>query len=156
MSIEKSTTVLSLVCIFALMMAPLAGCESKRETGAVVGAGAGAVIGANVGKGGWGGAALGALIGGLAGYAVGDYMEERDERQVANTLENTPTGTTNSWTNPDTGNSFAATPTDTRETGQGVYRDVTIKVDKDNDGEFEETTRATAYRQPDGTWTFQE
>ena len=153
---RKSKTLLSIVCITALIFASLMGCESKRETGAVAGAGAGAVIGANVGEGGWGGAALGAVIGGLAGYAIGDYMEKRDKQQVASTLETTPTGTTNTWVNPDTNTQFAATPTDTRETSKGVYRDVTIKVDKDNDGVYEETTQATAYRQPDGSWTFQE
>jgi surface antigen len=138
------------------MFASLTGCESKRGTGAAVGAGAGAAVGAAVDRGGLGGIMLGALVGGLAGYVVGDYMEKQDEKKLHSTLENQPTGTTNSWQNPDTGNQFSATPTDTRETEDGVYRDVTIKVDKDNDGVYEETSKATAYRQPDGTWTFVE
>jgi surface antigen len=148
--------ILSMALIGALLAASLMGCESKRGSGTAIGAGAGAAVGAVIDKGGVGGVLLGALIGGLAGYVVGDYMERQDEERLHSTLESQPTGSTSTWRNPDTGNSFAATPTDTRETDDGVYRDVTIKVDSDNDGQYEETTRATAYRQPDGTWTFVE
>jgi surface antigen len=143
-----------MLCIAALLVVSLAGCESKRTSGAAIGAGTGAAVGAIIDKGGWGGVLLGALVGGLAGYAVGDYMERQDEQKLHSTLETQPTGSTNTWRNPDTGNSFAATSTNTRETEKGVYRDVTIKVDSNNDGVYDETTQATAYRQPDGTWTF--
>lgn len=65
-----------------------AGCESKRQTGALAGAGAGALVGALVTGGGTGskigGALIGAGIGALGGYVIGNEMDRKDaqSRQV--------------------------------------------------------------------------
>jgi surface antigen len=156
MRTRKAQAVLSIVCILALSIASLAGCQSKRETGAAVGAGAGAVIGANVGEGGWTGAAIGAVIGGLAGYVVGDYMERRDRQQVAQTLEHQPSGTTTQWKNPDTGVKWQATPDQAYKQQGEIYRDVDLKADVDGDGAYEKQSEVTAYRRSDGKWEFVE
>jgi outer membrane protein OmpA-like peptidoglycan-associated protein len=62
------------------LLAGMAGCATKAQTGAVVGAGGGAVVGAVIGKATGNtaaGAILGAALGGVAGAAIGDYMDRQ-------------------------------------------------------------------------------
>lgn len=144
----------ALVLVLALLGAGLGlGCESKRETGALVGGASGAAVGGQFGGGPEDrvlGAGIGLVLGALAGYAIGDYMEAQDRRQVSRTLENTPSGRTTAWTNPDTGTRWNATPQPAYREDKTIYRDVRLKADTDGDGRFDETVDAKAKRTKDG------
>ncbi len=63
-----------------LMLAVLAGCATKTQTGAVVGAGAGAVVGGVIGKAAGStakGVIIGAVVGGAAGAIIGREMDKQ-------------------------------------------------------------------------------
>jgi len=141
-----------------LSLCATASCYGRRPStettvGAVGGAAAGGLLGAAIGDSGEATAA-GAILGGLLGAGVGEYLSQRDRHYMADTtydaLENTPTGNSLAWNNPDTGHSGQITPTETYQTAQGqncreFRQTVTI------DGE-PNTAYGTACRQPDGTW----
>ena len=107
----------------ALLSAALAvtGCATQEQTGQVLGGVAGAAAGSQIGDGSGqtiatiGGAILGAAIGGR----IGSNMDEQDYRETAQALENTETGETTTWINPDTGNEFALRPTNTYQASSG-------------------------------------
>lgn len=132
----------------------LAGCQEVRneQVGAVVGGGLGGLLGAQVGggKGQIAAAVAGALVGAYLGGQVGKSMDEVDRMKANRTLESTPTGQTSTWSNPDTGNQYAVTPTKTYQTDAGApCRDYTTEAVIDGRKEY---VKGTACRQPDGTW----
>ena len=96
---------------------------------------------------------LGGAIGGVLGYVVGDQMEKRDRTQLNQTLENTPSYETNTWTNPDTGNQYSVTPEPAYEdpNADQVCRKVDILAEVDG---RTERTEATACRE-NGRWVLQ-
>lgn len=125
----------------------------KTGIGAALGAAGGGLIGAATHSGGTG-IAAGVLLGGLVGGAAGSVLDDQDKRTAAattqRTLETTPSGTTETWTNPDTGHTGTVTPTRTFQQSSGQYC-----------REFEQTVTiegkqqkgyGTACRQPDGSW----
>jgi len=70
------------VAIVAVLGGTLAGCATRKQTGAAVGAGAGAVIGGVIGKQAGNtavGAIIGAAVGGAAGAYIGNYMDKQAE-----------------------------------------------------------------------------
>ena len=138
----------------------LAGCSettgSKEGLGTLLGAVAGGVAGAQVGdgRGRLIATGVGTLLGAVIGSEVGKSLDRADQlalqHQTQNTLENAPSGTTNTWHNPDSGNSGTVTPTQTYQQNDGTYcREFTQTVTVAG-----ETQQAygTACRQPDGTW----
>ena len=136
--------------ILVIMTITLLGaCANKAQQGAGLGALAGATVGALTAGNKVQGAAIGAGAGLLLGYIIGNEMDKADQQQVAQTLENTPSGQTNSWHNPDTGNYYAATPQPAYEQDGRIYRDVEIESTVDGKKEI---VHAKAYRNPDGTW----
>ncbi len=145
--------------IIVLSLAACEGAGEKEKIGTVVGAAVGAVAGAQLGKGKGRdvGIAMGALLGSLAGSSVGKTLDRADmmylNRTQQATLETKPSGTSNTWKNPDSGNSGTVTPQRTYQTAQGTYcREFqqTITV-----GGRTEEAYGTACRQPDGTWKIQ-
>ncbi len=136
-----------------LLALAVAGCAgmNRAEQGALIGGLGGAAVGGQLGPDDERGknALIGAGIGVVLGYLIGNEWDKRDQRQLNNTLEYNRTGETRDWVNPDTGASYAATPTRTYEREDRVYRDV--EIDGHVDGK-RETVHATAYRRPDGTW----
>ncbi|MGH8161817.1 MAG: RT0821/Lpp0805 family surface protein [Gammaproteobacteria bacterium] len=133
----------------------VAGCATKEGTGAAIGAGAGALLGHQFG-GGRGQTAmtiLGAVGGALAGGAIGRSMDKKDRQQTAYALENNRTGQTSTWTNPDTGNTYAVTPTRTTTQNNEPCRTFVFKNTGAN-GQAQTITRL-ACRQPNGTWQIQ-
>jgi len=102
----KKMVPLLMVCILFVV----SGCANKAQSGAGIGALAGATIGALTFNNKATGAAVGAGIGALMGYVVGNEWDKKDEQKVSQTLENNHSGQTSSWTNPDTGKSYSATP----------------------------------------------
>lgn len=132
-----------LVCFLAAGF----GCANKAQQGAAVGGLAGATIGALTFNDKLLGAAVGAGVGMLMGYIVGNEWDKHDEQQVQRALETGKSDQKTSWTNPDTGASYSATPSPPYVAESKVYRDVYIKDEKDGD-----TVMAKAWRDDKGVW----
>ncbi len=145
-----------------LSMALLAGCatdmqNSPGETvGGVLGAVGGAVLGAQLGggKGQLAAVAVGTLAGAWLGSSIGRSMDETDrlksQRTTQDSLEYNKTGTTSTWSNPDSGYKGSTTPIRTYQTAdQQACREYRSTVTID--GRTEEAV-GTACREPDGTW----
>ncbi|BDQ37744.1 hypothetical protein SYK_21040 [Pseudodesulfovibrio nedwellii] len=123
------------------------GCANKAQQGATVGGLAGATIGALTFNDKLLGAAVGAGVGVLMGYIVGNEWDKSDEKQVQHTLEKGRSGQAQTWTNPDTGASYSATPAPPYMSEEKVYRDVVIKDAKDG-----QEIMAKAWRDDKGVW----
>ncbi|MEQ8966063.1 MAG: glycine zipper 2TM domain-containing protein [Azospirillaceae bacterium] len=93
---------------------PLAACQNTEQTvGGIGGAVLGGIVGSQIG----GGAGrviatgIGAAVGGLLGSEVGRRLGEADrERNGEAAFETYETGTTQSWSNPDSGASGTVEP----------------------------------------------
>jgi surface antigen len=139
----------------------LTACETiqdnpKAMLGGATGAAAGGLIAAAAG-GGAAGIVGGVLLGGLVGGAIGNALDQRDKRMAAEaaqrSFENSRTGTTTTWQNPDSGHSGTITPTRTYQGSGGQYcreYQQTITV-----GGEDHQSYGTACRQPDGSWQIQ-
>jgi len=136
----------------------LAACETVRDNpkamlGGATGAAAGGLIGAAAG-GGAAGIVGGVLLGGLLGGAIGNALDQRDKKMAAEaaqrSFENSQTGATTEWRNPDSGHSGTITPTRTYQDASGQYcreYQQTVTV-----GGESQQAYGTACRQPDGSW----
>lgn len=140
---KRIVTPLLLACFLIIGF----GCQAnKAQQGATVGGLAGATIGALTFKNKGLGAVVGAGVGVLMGYIVGNEWDKSDEQKLQQSLENNRSGQTTSWTNPDTGERFSATPSRPYMADDRVYRDVVIV---DSEGR---EIMAKAWRDNDGTW----
>nr|VFJ97183.1 MAG: Surface antigen [Candidatus Kentron sp. H]VFJ97536.1 MAG: Surface antigen [Candidatus Kentron sp. H]VFK03206.1 MAG: Surface antigen [Candidatus Kentron sp. H] len=143
-------TVISTLIVTGLA---LGGCvtPTKEQTGTVLGGTLGGLLGSQVGGGSGKTAAtiVGTLAGAMVGGSVGRYMDETDRFKTAQSLETTPTGTSSSWRNPDTGYQYTMTPTDTYETDTGPCREYSMDA---TIGDGQEKIYGTACRRPDGSW----
>lgn len=133
---------------------------TKEQVGTVGGAIGGAWIGSNVGKGKGNivGIAAGTLLGAYLGNQFGQSLDKADLSYYNQTsqyaLEETKTGQTSSWVNPDSGNKGTITPTRTYQTASNTYcREYTQTITV---GGKQEEGFGTACRQPDGSWKIQE
>lgn len=143
------------IMVAAIFTVSLAGCQmSKQNVGAGVGGVAGGVLGSNVGGGTGRTAAIigGTILGAMVGGHIGSEMDELDRRRTYDTFENTPTGRTNSWNNPDTGAQYSVTPTRTYETNDRPCRE--YEMDAYIDGQ-REVVKGTACRNANGEWVNQ-
>lgn len=148
--------------IAALGLSLLAGCAedgsygmgTKQTVGTVGGAAAGAAAGYFIGgRSGWG-ALIGGVAGGLLGNVIGQQLDEADRREAAAAAEramNAPVGTTQTWANPNTGNSGAVTTTAQRSQAGRVCKDFQTSV-RTGSGQSE-TGTGTACQNPDGSWS---
>ena len=132
------------------LCASLTACATREGTGTVLGAGAGAAAGAAIAKNDAVGAVVGGLVGGLVGREIGQYMDQRDPSRLVQAFEYNQTGATSQWTNPDTGYSYAATPTNTFQSENRPCRRFTLLADVE--GSSDERVNGTACRQSDGSW----
>ena len=138
----------------------LAACSEtvgqKQGIGTLLGAVAGGVAGSQVGdgRGQLIATGVGTLLGAFIGGEIGKSLDRADQlamqHQTQNTLETAPSGTTNTWHNPDSGNSGTVTPTQTFQQSDGTYcrefqQTVTV-------GGQTQEAYGTACRQPDGSW----
>lgn len=132
----------------------LVGCAnmSKQQQGAIAGTALGGLFGSRFGGGSGkvlataGGALAGAAIGG----AIGNSMDKADAKQMQKTLENTPTGKTRKWHNPDTGHTYKMEPVKTyrKDNGQPCREYYTqAKI-----GGETKQIYGKACRQSDGSW----
>ncbi|NDV18122.1 hypothetical protein GO013_01650 [Pseudodesulfovibrio sp. JC047] len=136
-----------IVCVMVGFLLGGFGCANKAQQGATVGGLAGATIGALTFNDKLLGAAVGAGVGVLMGYIVGNEWDKSDEQQVQRTLEKGRSGQPSSWTNPDTGASYTATPSPPYMAEERVYRDVVIKDARDG-----QEIMAKAWRDEKGVW----
>jgi surface antigen len=158
-------------CIsLALVTSMLAGCNppqqpgvgqdtmgiSKQDIGTVLGGVGGAVIGSQFG-GGTGRiatTAAGAILGGMAGSSLGKSLDKADAQYAAQNaqkaLENSPSGQSMPWQNPQSGNSGSITPKAPYQNASGQYcREYTQTIVV---GGQKQQGYGTACRQDDGTW----
>jgi surface antigen len=146
------------LCVVALVFSGCATAQDNPKTtiGAMGGAAGGGLIAAAAGAG-TAGIIGGVLLGGLLGGAVGNALDQRDKelalKQAQLSLENSKTGQTSTWQNPDSGNSGTFTPTRTYQRESGQYcreyqQEITVGGEK-------YPSYGTACRQPDGTWKIQ-
>lgn len=157
-------SVSKLVAVAVLGLA-LAGCAGspdgtgpRENTGTLVGAGTGALLGAAVTGGGVGsklaGAAVGGLLGGLIGNRIGASLDDDDKQRAyaaqMDALERGPSGAPVSWKNPDSGRYGSIVPGPAYQNSGRNCRSYTHTIYIDG---RPETSRGTACRNPDGTWT---
>lgn len=131
----------------------LGGCASvtNEQVGSVAGGVAGGLLGSTLG-GGSGkviAAAGGAFIGTVLGAQIGKYMDKVDRMQMQAALENTPTGETKVWKNPDNGNQYRVSPTRTYYRNEQPCREYVTNAII---GGKQEKIVGQACRQGDGSW----
>ncbi|MCR9073155.1 MAG: RT0821/Lpp0805 family surface protein [Alphaproteobacteria bacterium] len=149
-------TAIVAMTVAALSLGACADGGPKQAGGTLLGGIGGAVAGSQFGggQGRLAAVAAGTLLGALIGSEVGKSLDRADKAALANTtqttLESQPSGTTSTWSNPDSGNYGSVTPTRTYQTDAGQYcreYQQTIVV-----GGRTEQAFGTACRQPDGSW----
>lgn len=160
--IRSNASIFLFILLIALSSAVRAECykdssgNTNEVVGTLLGAAVGGLVGSQIGGGTGNKIAIGAgvLAGGLIGNRIGQRLDCRDIEYHTSTaqssLETQRTGTTQTWSNPDSGHSGTVTPTKTYIAADGKpCRDFTQTISVD--GQMEEV-RATACRQEDGTW----
>jgi len=148
MNVTRKTLVAGLIATTFV----LGACQTTQEdTGRVIGAIAGGVLGSKVGGGSGRTAATiaGTFLGGYIGGELGKQMDQNDRYRANQALESAPTNYTTSWSNPDTGNDYALTPTRTYYSDSRPCREYT--TDAWIEGR-KETIYGTACRNSDGSW----
>jgi len=142
--------------IEALLVLPLlAACESyspsKQDIGIAAGAVLGGVLGRQIGHGSGQDVATiaGAALGAFFGSHVGRKMDREDQLKTSAALERSPDGRSNTWRNPNNGQTYSVRPTRTYDGPAGPCRDFTAVTDIDG---REEVVEGSACRQSDGSW----
>jgi surface antigen len=138
---------IGIVCCF--------GCSNlnKAQQGAGLGAMSGALVGSMTSHGDTKATLIGAGIGLGVGYIIGNEWDKYDEQQVEKTLETCPSNQSVTWKNPDSGNTYKATPKPAKVENNKVYRD--IEIESYVDGK-KELVIAKAYRNQDGRWVLKQ
>lgn len=134
----------------------LGACEgmSNQQVGQLIGAVGGAYLGSEVGDGDTGAIILGGFLGSFIGGKIGAHLDARDRQMMYQTtqraMESAPDGTTQSWSNPDSGASGAITPQTTFQSAQGPEcRQFSQTVSAQGEQQY---GTGTACRQADGSW----
>ncbi|MEQ8369171.1 MAG: RT0821/Lpp0805 family surface protein [Alphaproteobacteria bacterium] len=149
----------SWVAGFAALAFVLAACQSYGEPdrqliGGVLGGTIGAVTGAQFGSGSGRLAttALGAVLGAYFGSEVGRHLDQEDRRRAEGAFvaaASSPTGQSQAWSNPESGNSGSVTMMGPAAGYDEGCREFTQTVTVD--GESQQST-GVACRQNDGSW----
>lgn len=150
---------LSKLLAAGVLVLSLAACENagqKQTVGSILGAIAGAAIGSQIGSGAGKAVAIGvgALLGGVAGGELGRELDRRDQEYAdaaaERAINETPTGSSSTWQNPDSGHSGTYTPI------EDPYRDASgahcrrVQSTYEIEGEVH-TGESTLCRMPDGS-----
>lgn len=150
---HASVIILSAVLSAFLMNA----CEttSHAQQGEVLGGVIGGVIGAQIGEGRGRTAAIivGAIAGAMIGRHVGESMDDTDRMKTAMVLNDSQSGQSTTWVNPDTGHKYTVTPTRTYEQSSGPCRE--FRLDATVGGQTNQDVYGTACLQADGSWLVQ-
>jgi surface antigen len=150
----KNVTMSLLVATFLLTTGFIAGCEttSHAQQGEVIGGVLGGVLGAQIGDGRGRTAAIivGTIAGSMIGRQIGDNMDDTDRMQTAMVLNDGRTGQGTTWVNPDNGNRYTVTPTQTFEQSDGPCRE--FRLDARVGDQADQEVYGTACLQADGSW----
>ena len=150
----KPNDITAKIAAVAVLSLTLIGCAGNNQTlRTVLGAGAGAGI-AQAAGGGTVAIVAGAVAGAWLGSEIGKSMDQRDRMAMQETtqtaLSNSPSGSTSSWSNPDSGNSGTVTPQQQFTNNNGrPCREFQQSVNVDGKTE---TGYGTACQQADGSW----
>jgi surface antigen len=142
------------ILVLAVMISTfLSACAetSNRDVGVATGAVVGGILGNQIGRGhgrAWA-TGLGMIAGAVIGGNIGARMDRQDQLNSQRVLESYPDNQASTWTNPNTGNSYTVTPTNTYEAANGPCRDYTTKA---MIAGKRETIYGKACRQSDGSW----
>ena len=98
-------------------------------------------------------AVFGTLAGAMIGRQIGENMDEVDRMKTARALNDSKTGTSTTWVNPDTGYEYTVTPTRTYEASGGPCRE--FRLDAEVGSSPNEEVYGTACLQADGSWLIQ-
>ena len=132
----------------------LSSCETTThaQQGEIIGGVIGGVVGSQIGEGHGKTAAIivGTIAGAMIGRHIGQTMDETDRMKTAQALNTSRTGVGTTWVNPDNGNTYTVTPTETFETNQGPCRE--FRLDARVGDDPNEEVYGTACLQPDGSW----
>lgn len=153
----KNLTMSLLVPIFILTTGSFVGCEttSHAQQGEVLGGVIGGVLGAQIGEGRGRTAAIivGTIAGTMIGRHIGDNMDDTDRMQTAMVLNDARTGEGTTWINPDNGNRYTVTPTQTFEQTDGPCRE--FRLDARVGDQADQEVYGTACLQADRSWLVQ-
>jgi surface antigen len=150
----KKVTMSLLVAAFLLTTGFMVGCKttSHAQQGEVIGGVLGGVLGAQIGEGRGRTAAIivGTIAGTMIGRQIGDNMDVTDRMQTAMVLNDARTGEGTTWVNPDNGNRYTVTPTQTFEQSDGPCRE--FRLDARVGDQADQEVYGTACLQADGSW----
>jgi surface antigen len=128
-------------------------CATQGQSGAGIGAVGGALAGQAIGHS-TEATLIGAAVGTLLGYVVGNEMDKYDREQLNHSYERGVSGQTNSWRNPDTGNTYEVKPqpaySDTKSRRTCRQAEIIAVIDGKT-----ERTYSTACRDENGHWQLQ-
>lgn len=128
------------------------GTCNREAVGAVLGGVVGGAIGRKIGDNNHNktlGTIAGAVIGVLVGKDIGRKMDAADQNCTGQVLERAPDGQTVQWRNPENGQQYRMTPTETFQRDDHYCRRYVTEARVDGRAE---TSRGTACRNSDGTW----
>jgi surface antigen len=132
----------------------IVGCETTThaQQGEMIGGVIGGVLGSQVGEGRGKTAAIiiGTLAGAMIGQHVGESMDDMDRMRTAMALNDARTGQSTTWVNPDNGNRYTVTPTQTYEQSGGPCRE--FRLDARVGDQTDQEVYGTACLQADGSW----
>ena len=135
----------------------LASCETMThgDEGEIIGGVVGGVLGSQIGDGSGRTAAIiiGTLAGAMIGRQIGENMDEVDRMKTARALNDSKTGMSTTWVNPDTGYEYTVTPTRTYEAAGGPCRE--FRLDAEVGNSPNEEVYGNACLQADGSWLIQ-
>ena len=153
---RMSSRVVGLIMGLVLAFATVS-CETTThgQQGEILGGVIGGVIGAQIGEGRGRTAAIivGAIAGSMIGRHIGESMDDTDRMRTGMVLNDSRTGESTSWVNPDTGHRYAVTPTRTFEQGTGPCRE--FRLDAAVGDNHHEHVYGTACLQAVGSWLLQ-
>lgn len=155
-SIDSMSKIIAIILAAIMLQACSGSGMNKQGAGTLIGGATGALIGAQFGRGSGALVAtgIGALAGAMIGNQIGQSMDEQDrklsELTANRALENSPSGRSVEWRNPDNGHHGYVTPTKTFKNNRGDYcREFTQQI---NVGGTPTKGYGTACRRPDGQW----
>ena len=128
------------------------GACTNQEMGTLGGGALGGALGSQIGGGTGKTVAIigGTMLGAIVGGKIGKSMDDVDQMKANQALEKTPTNQSTSWNNPDNGNRYTVTPTQTYTNTSGQpCRNYTTTAIIDN--QRQEIT-GTACRDANGNW----
>jgi len=135
----------------------LSACEtlSRQQQGEILGGVVGGVIGTQIGDGRGQTAAiiLGSIAGSMIGRQIGQNMDNSDRFQTAQALNDSRTGQSTRWVNPDTGAIYSVTPTRSFDGGNGPCRE--FQLDATIGNSEQQDVYGTACLRADGSWMVQ-